>query len=186
MRINAAARENGLTYAKLMNGLKLAGIGLDRKALADLAARARCLRARGGTGRQDRAGRPLGPRAARRPDTRGVVDVLKVHDRRRYPRARALSTSSWPRRASDADLQGAEHQYLGRKGGAIAALMKQVAAAPAAERPALGQLANDLKTYIEAAIAARDAANSWGRTDRPGPSTSRSPAARLASAAAIP
>src|SRR5574342_630550 len=37
VRINAAARENGLTYAQLMNGLKLAGIGLDRKALSELA-----------------------------------------------------------------------------------------------------------------------------------------------------
>jgi large subunit ribosomal protein L20 len=38
VRINAAARENGLTYAQLMRGLKAAGSGLDRKMLADLAA----------------------------------------------------------------------------------------------------------------------------------------------------
>ena len=38
-RINAAARENGTTYGKLMHGLKTAGIELDRKTLADLAAR---------------------------------------------------------------------------------------------------------------------------------------------------
>ncbi len=38
-RINAAARENGLSYSKLMDGLKKAGIELDRKALADLAVR---------------------------------------------------------------------------------------------------------------------------------------------------
>lgn len=38
-RINAAARENGTTYAKLMNGLKTKGIELDRKTLAELAAR---------------------------------------------------------------------------------------------------------------------------------------------------
>jgi large subunit ribosomal protein L20 len=38
-RINAAARENGTTYGKLMHGLKEAGIELDRKTLADLAAR---------------------------------------------------------------------------------------------------------------------------------------------------
>ena len=37
MRINAAARLHGLTYSKLIHGLKLAGIDLDRKALADLA-----------------------------------------------------------------------------------------------------------------------------------------------------
>jgi large subunit ribosomal protein L20 len=38
-RINAAARENDLTYSRFMNGLKLSGVELDRKALADLAVR---------------------------------------------------------------------------------------------------------------------------------------------------
>jgi len=37
-RINAAARANGLTYSRFMEGLKAAGITLDRKVLADLAA----------------------------------------------------------------------------------------------------------------------------------------------------
>lgn len=37
VRINAAARENGLSYSRLMNGLAKAEIGLDRKVLADLA-----------------------------------------------------------------------------------------------------------------------------------------------------
>ena len=36
-RINAAARMNDLSYSRLMNGLKKAGIDLDRKVLADLA-----------------------------------------------------------------------------------------------------------------------------------------------------
>ncbi len=36
-RINAAARENGMTYGTLMHGLKTAGIELDRKILAELA-----------------------------------------------------------------------------------------------------------------------------------------------------
>ena len=36
-RINAAARINGLSYSKLMNGLKVAGIDINRKMLADLA-----------------------------------------------------------------------------------------------------------------------------------------------------
>ncbi|MGH6692644.1 MAG: 50S ribosomal protein L20 [Gammaproteobacteria bacterium] len=36
-RINAAARECGMTYSVLMNGLKKAAIELDRKVLADLA-----------------------------------------------------------------------------------------------------------------------------------------------------
>ncbi|HMA99227.1 MAG TPA: 50S ribosomal protein L20 [Wenzhouxiangella sp.] len=36
-RINAAARENGLSYSRLINGLKRAEIEIDRKVLADLA-----------------------------------------------------------------------------------------------------------------------------------------------------
>ena len=38
VRINAAARENGLTYSQLIRGLKAANITLDRKMLADMAA----------------------------------------------------------------------------------------------------------------------------------------------------
>lgn len=38
-RINAGARENGLSYSQFMNGLNKAGITLDRKVLADLAVR---------------------------------------------------------------------------------------------------------------------------------------------------
>ena len=39
VRINAAARLNELTYSRFMNGLKKAGIEIDRKVLADLAVR---------------------------------------------------------------------------------------------------------------------------------------------------
>ncbi|MGN7612680.1 50S ribosomal protein L20 [Magnetococcales bacterium HHB-1] len=39
VRINAAAREHGLSYSVFMNGLGKAGIELDRKALADIAVR---------------------------------------------------------------------------------------------------------------------------------------------------
>ena len=38
-RINAGAREHGLTYSQLMNGLNKAGVELDRKVLSDLAVR---------------------------------------------------------------------------------------------------------------------------------------------------
>ena len=38
VRIGAAARLNGMNYSQFMHGLKLAGIELDRKVLADLAA----------------------------------------------------------------------------------------------------------------------------------------------------
>ncbi len=39
LRINAGAREHGLTYSQFMNGLKNAAIELDRKVLADIAVR---------------------------------------------------------------------------------------------------------------------------------------------------
>ena len=39
VRINAAARECGLSYSRFMNGLKLASIEIDRKVLADIAVR---------------------------------------------------------------------------------------------------------------------------------------------------
>lgn len=39
LRINAGARENGLSYSRFMRGLSLAGIELNRKVLADMAVR---------------------------------------------------------------------------------------------------------------------------------------------------
>lgn len=36
-RINAAARMNGMSYSRLINGLKIAGVDINRKMLADLA-----------------------------------------------------------------------------------------------------------------------------------------------------
>lgn len=36
-RINAAARMNGISYSRLMNGLRLAGVDINRKMLADMA-----------------------------------------------------------------------------------------------------------------------------------------------------
>ncbi len=39
IRINAAARLNGITYSRLIHGLKHAGVAIDRKMLADLAVR---------------------------------------------------------------------------------------------------------------------------------------------------
>ena len=38
-RINAASRLHGMTYSQFMNGIKLAGIEIDRKVMADLAVR---------------------------------------------------------------------------------------------------------------------------------------------------
>jgi len=38
-RINAGARQHGLTYSQFMHGIKLAGLDLDRKVLSDIATR---------------------------------------------------------------------------------------------------------------------------------------------------
>jgi large subunit ribosomal protein L20 len=38
-RINAASRQHGLSYSKFVHGLKLAGVDLNRKMLADIAVR---------------------------------------------------------------------------------------------------------------------------------------------------
>jgi large subunit ribosomal protein L20 len=37
VRISAACKQNGISYSKFMHGLKLAGVNLDRKVLADVA-----------------------------------------------------------------------------------------------------------------------------------------------------
>jgi len=71
---------------------------------------------------------------------------------------RAQFDTQLGRASSDDDLKALRDQYLGRKGGAIASLMKAVASASPEERPALGRLANELKTYIEETIAARRSA----------------------------
>ncbi len=41
LRINAGAREHGLSYSRFMNGLKSANVALDRKVLADMAVHAK-------------------------------------------------------------------------------------------------------------------------------------------------
>jgi phenylalanyl-tRNA synthetase alpha chain len=57
--------------------------------------------------------------------------------------------------STERDLQGIRDRYLARKGGVVAALMKAVASARPEDRPALGKLANDLKTTLEALLAER-------------------------------
>ena len=57
--------------------------------------------------------------------------------------------------SSDRDLQDLRDRYLGRKRGAVAALLKSVSTAPADHRPELGKQANELKRRIERDLAAR-------------------------------
>lgn len=70
-------------------------------------------------------------------------------------RLRAEFLDQLEKAGSDRELQAVRDQYLGRKGGVVAGLMKEVAGAPAAERPALGKLVNDLKSALERDLAAR-------------------------------
>jgi phenylalanyl-tRNA synthetase alpha chain len=60
--------------------------------------------------------------------------------------------------SSDADVKALRDKYLGRKGGAVAALLKEVAGAPADQRPILGREANELKREIETALDEKRAA----------------------------
>ena len=57
--------------------------------------------------------------------------------------------------ANGHDLQELRDRYLGRKRGAVAALLKSVSKAPADQRPGLGREANELKHQIEQDLAAR-------------------------------
>ncbi|HXE79542.1 MAG TPA: phenylalanine--tRNA ligase subunit alpha [Vicinamibacterales bacterium] len=59
---------------------------------------------------------------------------------------------------TEQDLKALRDRFLGRKGGALSALMKELAAAPPDVRPALGRQANELKTAIEQALESRRAA----------------------------
>jgi phenylalanyl-tRNA synthetase alpha chain len=61
------------------------------------------------------------------------------------------------RASSEVDLQALRDKYLGRKNGAITALMKSVASAPVELKPVLGKLANELKQELEAELAEKKA-----------------------------
>src|SRR6476646_6864451 len=77
-RINAAARQNDLSYAQFMHGLQLAGVELDRKILADIAVRDGetfrrfADRAREALAAGSRDAEPPAPPTARRSNRRGA------------------------------------------------------------------------------------------------------------------
>jgi phenylalanyl-tRNA synthetase alpha chain len=64
---------------------------------------------------------------------------------------------------SEADLRGVRDRYLARKGGLVSGLLKALGQAAPADRPRLGQLANQLKEEIEARLAERLAAATASR-----------------------
>src|SRR3954471_7508003 len=57
--------------------------------------------------------------------------------------------------AAEAELRALRDRYLARKGGLISTLLKDVASAPADQRPALGRHANQLKQHIAARLTER-------------------------------
>jgi phenylalanyl-tRNA synthetase alpha chain len=57
--------------------------------------------------------------------------------------------------ATEGDLRAIRDRYLARKGGLVSVLLKALGAAPPAERPRLGQLANTLKQDIDSALTGR-------------------------------
>jgi phenylalanyl-tRNA synthetase alpha chain len=59
------------------------------------------------------------------------------------------------RAATDAEIRALRDKYLARKGGAVSNLLKDVASAPADQRPALGRQANELKQHIDTQLADR-------------------------------
>jgi phenylalanyl-tRNA synthetase alpha chain len=78
-----------------------------------------------------------------------------------------LRADASARVASAADPEALErlrHELLGRSG-SLTALIKQLGDAPAQERPALGRLANEVRTEVEAAMGARIAALAHGQDD---------------------
>jgi len=68
---------------------------------------------------------------------------------------RSEFTDALSEATTESQLKALRDRFLGRKGGAVAALMKELASAPPAERPALGKQVNELKQEIEAALDAR-------------------------------
>jgi phenylalanyl-tRNA synthetase alpha chain len=64
---------------------------------------------------------------------------------------------------SEADLRGVRDRYLARKGGLVSGLLKALGQAASADRPRLGQLANQLKDEIETRLADRLAAETATR-----------------------
>jgi phenylalanyl-tRNA synthetase alpha chain len=78
------------------------------------------------------------------PLDRSALDALRSSWHARLPAVR-----------TDAELKGLADEYLGRKSGAITALMKTLGTLPPASRPQFGALVNTLKQEIEASLDER-------------------------------
>ena len=136
VRINAAARQNGTTYSRLIAGLTKAGVAIDRKILADLALAApRRLRRRGREGRlRRREGRPLA-------DLLGQLEALATGARE------AIGSA-----ADEKALEDLRVRFLGKKG-ELSAVLRGMGELPPEERPRVGEVANRVRDEVEALLA---------------------------------
>ena len=141
VRINAAAREHGLSYSAFIQGLEAAGVTLDRKMLADLAAREP--KAFAVLAEQAKAARPA-PASRRLAHPPWTTRTGTTSGRRSRP--------SSPRSRRRRDLQSLRDRYLGRKGGRISGLYAELATVTAEKKRELGARLNRLKARVEGAL----------------------------------
>ena len=87
---------------------------------------------------------------------------IKMTDARAINDLRTRFQTDLAQSSTSRELQTVRDRYLGRKGGVVTTLMKEVASAPADERPVLGRLANELKRDIDVAIRERRTATGVG------------------------
>ena len=91
------------------------------------------------------------------------IAVRTMPDAAAIERLRAEFQAALAEASTGEALQALRDRYLGRKGGVVASLMKSVASAAPADRPALGRLANELKREVEARLDEARAALEAGR-----------------------
>ena len=135
-RINAAARQHGLSYSRLVAGLKAAGVD----------------------------GRPQDPRGAGARRRAGVRGARRPGQDPPAARRRSLQAElARLRGAAEAEIAAAESaesleairvRYLGRKG-SLNAILRGLGQLPPEERPAMGALANAVKDAVAAALDAK-------------------------------
>src|SRR3982074_3638544 len=146
-RINAASRSRGLPYNQFMHGLKLAGVNINRKMLADLAVRdaqsfSELVAVAKGSPKSEVSAPSVaaGPRAGRKNGMKqGVVGELE--------QLRASARERVDAATDHRALEDLRVGLLGKKG-ELTGILRQLGTLPASERAAAGAEANRLKEDI--------------------------------------
>ncbi len=155
VRINAAARLHGLSYSRLIAGLKAAGSELDRKVLADIAVRdpqAFGLSPRPPSRRCRRRWRRSPSPAPRRPELAvepraSAADLAELAARFEREAAAVGDRAAW---------EELRLRWVGRKQGLVRSLLARLGEVPADERRAYGEAVNSLKERVEERLAELD------------------------------